>query len=83
MSAWSIGTTTATRRGEEARRAGTDSSTDQPAVPSVDTLITWVPGEVIAAYAAIVLALQPEIAEAVPPPIEIASASSPPTAPQQ
>jgi hypothetical protein len=28
-------------------------------VPGIDTLITWIPGDVIAAYSAIVLALQP------------------------
>ena len=27
--------------------------------PGIDTLITWIPGEVIAAYGAVVLALQP------------------------
>jgi len=31
-------------------------------VPSVDTVVTWIPGEVVAAYSAIVLALQPETA---------------------
>jgi uncharacterized membrane protein len=30
----------------------------EPAVPSIDTLVTWIPGEVIAFYAAIILALQ-------------------------
>ncbi|HEX2086381.1 MAG TPA: hypothetical protein VHF89_11910 [Solirubrobacteraceae bacterium] len=32
----------------------------EPAVPSIDTLVTWIPGEVIATYSAIVLVLQPE-----------------------
>ena len=59
MSAWGIGATAATRRGNGVRRAGADPATVEPGVPSVDTLVTWIPGEVIAAYAAIVLALQP------------------------
>lgn len=62
MSAWSIGATTATRRRAGARVAsgGDNASGDPTPVPSVDTLVKWIPGEVIAAYAAIVLALQPE-----------------------
>jgi hypothetical protein len=59
MSAWGIGATTATRRGVGVKRAGADSATVEPAVPSIDTLVTWIPGEVIAFYAAIVLVLQP------------------------
>jgi hypothetical protein len=35
------------------------SAPAEPAVPSLDTLIMWIPGEVITAYAAVVLALQP------------------------
>jgi hypothetical protein len=39
---------------------------------SLDTLVAWIPGEVIAAYAAIVLALQPEQTEGGgAPPIEV------------
>jgi hypothetical protein len=60
MSAWGIGATAATRRGIGVKRAGADSATVEPPVPSIDTLITWIPGEVMAAYTAIVLALQPE-----------------------
>jgi hypothetical protein len=74
MSAWGIGATTATRRGFGVERAGADSATVQPAVPSIDTLVTWIPGEVIAAYAAIVLALQPEQTSGEPPPpLEVTS----------
>lgn len=72
MSAWGIGATNATRRGKNVRRAGADPATVEPAVPSVDTVVTWIPGEVIASYAAIVLALQPEAGDdGVAPPIEI------------
>ena len=72
MSAWGIGATTATRRGGAVRRAGADPATVEPPIPSVDTLVTWVPGEVIAAYAAIILALQPEQTPNVAaPPLEI------------
>ena len=64
MSAWSIGSATAVRRPDLAgyRTEATDqATTDDP--PTVDTLIAWIPGEVIAAYTALVLALQPEDAE--------------------
>lgn len=38
----------------------------------VDTLVTWIPGEVVAAYAALVLALQPEAsADGPAQPLEI------------
>jgi hypothetical protein len=69
MSAWSIGagtgvvklqTVAATPAATYGQR---DSLTDQPSVedpPTVDTLIAWIPGEVIAFYAALVLLLQPE-----------------------
>lgn len=60
MSAWGIGATALTRRGIGVRRAGADAATAEPPVPSVDTLVTWIPGEVIAAYSGLVLALQPE-----------------------
>lgn len=76
MSAWGAGAMTVTRRaGTRAERAAAaDGATPETPVPSLDTLIMWIPGEVIAAYAAIVLALQPEQAEgADPPPIEVAS----------
>lgn len=59
MSAWGIGATAATRRGIWVSHGGADPSTVQPSVPSVDTLVKWIPGEVVAAYSAIVLALQP------------------------
>jgi len=49
MSAWGIGATTATRRGLGVRRAGADSATVEPPVPSIDTLVTWIPGEVVTA----------------------------------
>jgi hypothetical protein len=87
MSAWGIGARTVTRRRPvvHAQVATTSGDTvsvptvpgqvvDEPAAPSIDSLIAWIPGEVIAAYAAIVLALQPEQAEgADPPPVEITS----------
>ena len=70
MSAWGIGSVTATRR----QAGAADAAPQTPPVASVDTLITWIPGEVIAAYAAIVLALQPEQGSAPePPPVEITS----------
>jgi hypothetical protein len=71
VSAWGIGATAATRRGIGVKRAGADSATEQPPVPSVDTLVTWIPGEVVAAYAALVLALQPEATDGTDAPLEI------------
>lgn len=62
MSAWSTGTMTARRR--VPRGEGVDKlqqvAAEEPGVRTVDTLIEWIPGEVIAAYAAIILALQPQ-----------------------
>jgi hypothetical protein len=64
MSAWGIGSVAAARVETRARVAAEgDQAPAAPTIPpvaSVDTLISWIPGEVIAAYAAIVLALQPD-----------------------
>lgn len=76
MSAWGIGAVTAARTEGRGRLAG-GAEVPPPKIPpvaSVDTLVSWIPGEVIAAYAAIVLALQPEKGSASePPPVEITS----------
>jgi hypothetical protein len=56
MSAWSIGALTAVPQASAEGVAAAGS--DEPV--SFDTLVKWIPGEVIAAYAAVVLALQPE-----------------------
>jgi hypothetical protein len=62
MSAWSVGAGTASVR--PALRVGVaeaETATDRVAAsdaPTVDALIAWIPGEVIAAYMALVLALQ-------------------------
>lgn len=53
---------TARRRQTVGRRGpagATEETAAAPPVPSVDTVVTWIPGEVIAAYSAIVLASQP------------------------
>jgi hypothetical protein len=72
VSAWGIGARVAAHRpgeakaqvktvsGETVEVPTTGQAPAEPGAPSIDTLITWIPGEVIAAYAAIVLALQPE-----------------------
>jgi hypothetical protein len=62
MSAWSVGAGTGSVR--PASRVGVaeaDAATDQVSAsdaPTVDALVAWIPGEVIAAYMALVLALQ-------------------------
>jgi hypothetical protein len=73
MSAWSVGAGTGMRReaaglrwregwaGVGERRWKKAPVADAPTVtdsPTVDTLVAWIPGEVIAAYMALVLALQ-------------------------
>ena len=76
MSAWRIGTSTAVHQSATAgaARAGAEraggveggggaaraAAPEPPATPSIDTLVKWIPGEVIATYSAIVLALQPD-----------------------
>lgn len=57
MSAWHIGAVTRTRRARIRTETG-EFREAAPEVPSVDTLIRWIPGEAIAFYTAIVLALQ-------------------------
>jgi hypothetical protein len=84
MSAWRTGARAVTRRREvftepAARRAAAEGkqlegTPAEPGAVSIDALIAWIPGEVIATYTAIVLALQPELTEgADAPPIEIVS----------
>jgi hypothetical protein len=58
MSAWGIGAGLVAGEGAAAGTVGVAASTPQ-AAPTVDTLVSWIPGEVIAAYMALVLALQP------------------------
>jgi len=64
MSAWSVGSGVAVRNQSGVATASTlEGDADRPATddpPTVDTLIAWIPGEVIAAYTALVLVLQPE-----------------------
>jgi hypothetical protein len=74
MSAWAVGATTTSihRRRRGAARAEAAEVPELPSAVSVDTLIVWIPGEVIAAYAAIVLALQPDQTGDTPP-LEITS----------
>lgn len=64
MSAWSVGSGVAVRGQAPVVDGGAlEGVVDRPATedpPTVDMLIAWIPGEVIAAYAAIVLALHPE-----------------------
>lgn len=62
MSAWGVGAGTGlarpTSRGDV---PAADAATDQVSAgdaPTVDSLVAWIPGEVIAAYMALVLALQ-------------------------
>jgi hypothetical protein len=76
MSAWGIGATAATEPTEiaTATAGGAEAGGTQPGVSSVDTLVKWIPGEVLAAYAAIVLALQPEQSDGMASqPLEITS----------
>jgi hypothetical protein len=62
MSAWSVGAGTASGRPVSAEGVvGVRARTEPVAVsdvPTVDALVAWIPGEVIAAYMALVLALQ-------------------------
>jgi hypothetical protein len=51
---------------------GTDRVRGTPSkVPGIDTLITWIPGEVIAAYSAVVLALQPSAEDGALAPLKV------------
>ncbi len=71
MSAWGIGSLTVRPSAQVDAAEGTPPA---PQLATVDALVTWIPGEVIAAYAAIVLALQPEQGDAPEPPaVEITS----------
>jgi hypothetical protein len=69
MSAWSVGSSTGLRRHRAEARAASfeegvvpaEAAADMPTAadaPTVDKLLAWLPGDVIAAYMAIVLALQ-------------------------
>ena len=72
MSAWAVGATARKRRREGVGpMEGGDEVAE--AAPSVDTLVAWIPGEVIAFYAAVVLALQPEEEAGTSQPLEITS----------
>src|SRR5687767_8869282 len=76
MSAWTVGTQTVTRRKILVDRGDALDKVDAsaPPAPTLDTLIAWIPGEVIAAYGAVVLALQPtQDGSSTPPPMEITS----------
>ena len=84
MSAWTVGAGTG-RRGTTAVAPGTETPTfaepdtstaarDQGAAgdaPTVNTLVEWIPGEVIAAYMALVLALQADGASGTPEPTSL------------
>jgi len=84
MSAWTVGAgtgrrkTTAVAQGTKAP-AGAESATrmaatDQGAAddaPTVNVLVEWIPGEVIAAYMALVLALQADGAGGTPKPTSL------------
>ena len=72
MSAWAVGATAKKRRRVG---VGPQEAVDEVAdeAPSVDSLVTWIPGEVIAFYAALVLAFQPEQDGGTSPPLEITS----------
>jgi hypothetical protein len=54
------------------RRDAADEGGDD-AAPSVDALVAWIPGEVIAFYTALVLAFQPQQEGDTAPPLEITS----------
>src|SRR5215468_6163072 len=60
MSAWSVGAGTGLRRPAAQFFIGRDAIADTPVAadaPTVDKLLAWIPGDVIAAYMALVLAL--------------------------
>jgi hypothetical protein len=70
MSAWSVGAGTGLRRQTVEATVGQDAVADTPTAgdaPTVDKLLAWIPGEVIAAYMALVLALQGSDATTVEP----------------
>jgi hypothetical protein len=72
VSAWAVGATAKKRRtAGVAPQGDVDEVADE--APSVDSLVTWIPGEVIAFYAALVLAFQPEQDGGTSPPLEITS----------
>jgi hypothetical protein len=66
---------------EGAGPAGAEDPVPAPAVPApaapkaapgnIDVLVTWIPGEVIAFYSTVVLALQPEKKDGASPPLDI------------
>lgn len=70
MSAWSVGAGTGLRRPRVEPTLGADAAADTPTAgdaPTVDKLLAWIPGDVIAAYMALVLALQGSDAATVKP----------------
>lgn len=70
MSAWSVGAGTGLRRRTVEVTVGQEAVADTPTAadaPTVDKLLAWIPGEVIAAYMALVLALQGSDADTVEP----------------
>jgi hypothetical protein len=77
VSAWAVGAMTTTVRRRQRTGVGrrdAEAEVEQEAsVPSVDVLVAWIPGEVIAGYAAIVLALQPVLQDGTQGPLEITS----------
>jgi hypothetical protein len=70
MSAWSIGAGTGLPPAIARDVVGDEAVADTPTAadaPTVDKLLAWIPGDVIAAYMALVLALQGADAEMVEP----------------
>ena len=70
MSAWSVGAGTGLRRVTAPAVVGDEAVADTATAadaPTVDKLLAWIPGDVIAAYMALVLALQGSEAESVEP----------------
>ena len=70
MSAWSVGAGTGVPRVTAAATTGAEAGADTPTAadaPTVNKLIAWIPGEVIAAYMALVVALQSPDAATVEP----------------
>jgi hypothetical protein len=69
MSAWSVGAGTGLQRPTDELLGG-EAVADTPTAadaPTVDKLLAWLPGDVIAAYMALVLALQGSEAKTVKP----------------
>lgn len=70
MSAWSVGAGTGVRRVNARTTVAPEARADTPTAadaPTVDKVLAWIPGDVIAAYMALVLALQGSDAETIEP----------------